>query len=203
LLGIVAQVRITLSRRDSCLIILIGFKPFPSRCQLLNFARFPFWLARGLFRLGRCFACLRFHGHAASAKCVATARAMIQNSAFESKGDPNTGLVEETYADREPYITKSIADLAKALNLSAQDFAFARASAATWFFVGPCRGDARLLPNDAGFAALQVVALADPARPDGAAILEIIAILTREGFDKPSSIACQYAKKLAVHQPSE
>jgi hypothetical protein len=113
------------------------------------------------------------------------------------------GFVEETYADREPYITKSIADAAKALNLSAQDFAFARASAATWFFVGPCRGDARLPPNDAGFAALQVVALADPARPDGAAILEIIAILNREGFDKPSSIACQYAKKLAVHQPSE
>jgi hypothetical protein len=51
--------------------------------------------------------------------------------------------------------------------------------------------------------AMSVVNLANPAHPPDAAILEIIAILTREGFDKPSSIACQYAKKLAVHQPSE
>jgi hypothetical protein len=114
------------------------------------------------------------------------------------------GFVEETYADQEPYITKSIADVvAKALNLSPPEFDHARVTAGTWFYAGPCRGDTRGLPLDASLGAMEVVNLADPLTPPGAAILEIIAVLTRQGFDKPSPIACQYAKELALRQTPE
>ena len=112
----------------------------------------------------------------------------------------HAGFVEETYALQEPYITKSIAAVAKALNLSQQEFNFARLTASTWFYAGPCSGDTRVLPPDAGFGAMEVVNLADPATAHGAAILEIIAILIRQGFDKPSPIACEYAKELALHK---
>ncbi len=104
----------------------------------------------------------------------------------------------ESYDDVSAQITASIADVGRSRGLSASDFKFARETASTWFFVGPCQGDARLLPADAGFDAIQTVALAKSANPTEAAILEIIAILTRQGIGQSPSNkdACKYALEL-------
>jgi hypothetical protein len=94
---------------------------------------------------------------------------------------------------------KSIEDVAKARGLSQPDFEFARAIAATWFYVGPCRGDSRILPEGAGFAAIQTVSLANPTNPSEAAVLEIIGIMAREGLGQspPPKDACRFAQEIA------
>lgn len=101
-------------------------------------------------------------------------------------------LYEEDTTEKAALIDRQIRAVLKARGLDGQFGASARRVAATWFFVAPCRGKIAD-PIDA----IQTVEIAEPGTDYGDAILEIVGLLTRDGFATPGVAACQLAETIA------
>ena len=83
---------------------------------------------------------------------------------------------------------------ARALN--EQDFRLAKVAAATWVYVGPCRGDSLKL-FDRSTAAISLVMTADPNVGYQAATLEMITIILRRTLGRPDAAYCDMVLNIA------
>ena len=104
-----------------------------------------------------------------------------------------------TYTETVGTINSQIAEVMRARGLSGSDASYALTIAAAWFYLWPCNGSQIDIPKTDGFAVTQAYGLASPMRPTGAAMLEIAAILIREGNGRTQNPqACQFAKETAI-----
>jgi hypothetical protein len=105
-------------------------------------------------------------------------------------------LVTVTYTEFVRQLSAQIDEVAKARRIDEPDTYLARQVASAWYYLGPCKGDARKVENSN--SVLQWVTNAKPSRPVGAAALEIIAILSRTDFGRPSEYTCRFALETAA-----
>jgi len=86
-----------------------------------------------------------------------------------------------------------------ARGLSGSDATYALTVAAAWFYLWPCKGSQIDIPKADGFDVTQAYNLASPKQPTGAAMLEIAAILIREGDGQTQNPqACRFAKDTVI-----
>jgi hypothetical protein len=107
-------------------------------------------------------------------------------------------LFELSYTEFAKGVWRAFEEVSTARGLAPPDAYFAQMTAAAWFHVGPCRGDGRALgegpPQVIGY-----VLNARPDRPVEAAVLEMIAIMSRDGLGRePSPHMCKFALETAV-----
>ena len=104
-----------------------------------------------------------------------------------------------TYTETVTTINSQISEVMHARELSGSDATYALTTAAAWFYLWPCKGSQIDIPKIDGLAVSQAFDLASPQRPTGAAMLEIAAILIREGDGRMQNPqACQFAKEIAI-----
>lgn len=98
--------------------------------------------------------------------------------------------------ERDPIWTfdRPVIEITVAHGLSAQQGILARRAAATFVYVGMCRGTG---VKDV-IGAIQMIMAASPDRPIEAAALEMLAIYTRAAFGRDDSWVCERAREDAV-----
>jgi hypothetical protein len=111
----------------------------------------------------------------------------------------NAGFFTPTYTETVGAINSQIGEVMKAHGLSGSDSTYALTAAAAWFYLWPCKGSQIDIPKADGFDVTQTFSLASPMQPTGAAMLEIAAILIREGDGRTQNPqACQFAKDTVI-----
>lgn len=91
--------------------------------------------------------------------------------------------------DRVWLLDRPVLEITVARGLTAQQGLFARRMAATYVYVGMCRGSG--MSNTLG--AVQMITVADPTVPLEAAALEMLGIYTRVAFGRQDSWLCDRA----------
>ena len=99
-----------------------------------------------------------------------------------------------------------LSEVESARGLSSREGYTAQSIATEWVYVGPCKGDGSKLHSLSNTSTtIGFVLNASPRDPLGAAVLEMIAILTRDNLGRtPSEYTCRFALETAVpRQPAK
>lgn len=119
--------------------------------------------------------------------------ALFLASAVPAWGEAFTMSYTETARDLDSQMREVFA----ANSLSGPSADHVLRTAAAWVYLGPCSGDGKKIKQP--FDSIQDVSAASPSNATGAALLQAISILTREGLGrKPSDAVCRYAFETAV-----
>ena len=103
-------------------------------------------------------------------------------------------FVELTYTEFAKALWTSFAEIAKARELSPSQAKDAEVVAATWIYLGPCRGTDKKF-NRGG---TDLILSANPTRPLDAAILEMIAMMMLPTLGRePGADLCRFALETA------
>lgn len=108
-------------------------------------------------------------------------------------------IVSETYSEFTKGLLRQLAEVPKARDLSPVAADLAERIAAEWVYTGPCEGDRRKLSTEASRVdVISFVLNASPASGLGAAVLEMISIMTRSNLGrKPAEYICRFALETA------
>jgi hypothetical protein len=109
-------------------------------------------------------------------------------------------LVEITYTEYVRNMLQLSQEITKARGLNALEGRTAQTWAAAWVHLGPCKGNppGNIKPA-LSQSVISMMLTADPSLPLDAAILENVALLTRENFGRePPEYVCRFALETAA-----
>lgn len=106
-------------------------------------------------------------------------------------------FVTLTYTEQAIQWNSTLDLIAQTRGLSGPDAFATKQIAATWVYLGPCRGSANDLEN-AGDGAMRFVLGANPTVPFDGAVLEMIGALGRDNLGRqPTPDLCRFARDIA------
>lgn len=107
----------------------------------------------------------------------------------------SAGIVEFSFAEVAKGYWRQFEDIARRRGLDRESSDMAQGVASRWYYAGPCKGKVDDDSRSEVFSAIAFVNQAESHRPVDGAILEMIAVLTRADFGRPSEITCRFAKE--------
>jgi hypothetical protein len=105
------------------------------------------------------------------------------------------GFYTPSYTEKVSSLTRQLDEIVAARALDSRAARTARLVATSWVYIGPCRGKD---PDSMFIEYAQYVPSASPQTTLGAAVLEMVAVLTRDNLVRePPEAVCRFARKAA------
>jgi hypothetical protein len=102
-------------------------------------------------------------------------------------------MIEQTYEQFAALLQRDLGKVGQTRRLSLEDQRIAERAAAFWVYLGPCKGDSRKLTDTESVAAIRWVMIPDLSLELDAAMLLMIALMTRDDLGRSSEKTCRFA----------